>query len=120
MRILYFAEIKEIIGKGEDIINIQNETSLDDLIENLKSINEKYRLAFKKKNLKCAVNYEFIDSFEKKINDSIHHFELYTLLLYLLPNVYIYRLHFSIATPYHFCRSFVTRYGLHRGIVFLL
>ena len=70
MRILYFAEIKEIIGKGEDIINIQNETSLDDLIENLKSINEKYRLAFKKKNLKCAVNYEFIDSFEKKINNT--------------------------------------------------
>ena len=59
MRILYFAEIKEIIGKGEDIINIQNATSLNDLIENLKSINEKYRLAFKKKNLKCAVNFEY-------------------------------------------------------------
>ena len=70
MRILYFAEIKEIIGKGEDIINIQNATSLNDLIENLKSINEKYELAFKKKNLKCAVNYEYIDSFEKKINNT--------------------------------------------------
>ena len=47
MRILYFAEIKEIIGKGEDIINIQNTISLYDLIENLKSKNEKYNLAFK-------------------------------------------------------------------------
>ena len=70
MRILYFAEIKEIIGKDEDIINIQNTISLYDLIEKLKLKNEKYSLAFKKKNLKCAVNFEHIDSFEKKINNN--------------------------------------------------
>ena len=44
MRILYFAEIKEIIGKGEDIINIQNATSLNDLIENLKKSTENFHI----------------------------------------------------------------------------
>ena len=63
MKILYFAKIKEIIGKNEDSINIDEETTVEDIVKKLKLVNESYRLAFKDlKSVKCAVNCNYINS----------------------------------------------------------
>ena len=47
LKILYFAKIKEIIGKSEDSINIDEQTTVKDIVEKLKLIDESYKLAFK-------------------------------------------------------------------------
>ena len=46
MKILYFAKIKEIIGKNEDSIKIDEQTTVEDIVEKLKLIDESYKLAF--------------------------------------------------------------------------
>ena len=66
MKIFYFAKIKEIIGKNEDSINIDEETTVEDIVKKLKLVDESYELAFKDlKNVKCAVNCNYINSFQK-------------------------------------------------------
>ncbi len=77
MRILYFAELREIIGKSEDLIDISKPETITKIILKLKSKNKSYKLAFNKtKNLKCAVNCEYVNSFNIKVknNDEIAFF----------------------------------------------
>ena len=77
MKILYFAKIKEVIGKSEDSITINEQTTVKDIVERLKIINESYKLAFQDlKNIKCSVNCNYIDSFQTKVtnNDEIAFF----------------------------------------------
>ena len=77
MKILYFAKIKEVIGKSEDSITIKEQTTVKDLVEKLKLINESYKLAFQDiKNIKCSVNCSYINSFQTKLtnNDEIAFF----------------------------------------------
>ena len=77
MKILYFAKIKEVIGKSEDSITIKEQTTVKDLDEKLKLINESYKLAFQDiKNIKCSVNCNYINSFQTKVtnNDEIAFF----------------------------------------------
>lgn len=77
MKILYFAKIKEVIGKSEDSITIKEKTTVKDIVEKLKLINESYKLAFKDiKNIKCSVNCNYINSFQTKVtnNDEIAFF----------------------------------------------
>ena len=77
MKILYFAKIKEPIGKSEDLINIDEQTTVKDIIEKLKLIDESYKLAFEDlKSIKCSVNCSYINSFQTKItnNDEIAFF----------------------------------------------
>ena len=81
MKILYFAKIKEIIGKNEDSIKIDEQTTVEDIVEKLKLIDESYKLAFKDlKNIKCSVNCNYINSFQTKVtnNDEIAFFPLVT------------------------------------------
>ena len=71
MKILYFAKIKEIIGKNEDSINIDKETTIEDIVKKLKLIDESYRLAFKDlKSVKCSVNCNYINSFKTKVTNN--------------------------------------------------
>ena len=77
MKILYFAKIKEVIGKSEDSITIKEKTTVKDIVEKLKLINESYKLAFQDiKNIKCSVNCSYINSFQTKVtnNDEIAFF----------------------------------------------
>jgi|TARA_B100001939_G_scaffold329830_1_gene326408 molybdopterin synthase sulfur carrier subunit len=77
LKILYFAKIKEVIGKSEDSITINEQTTVKDIVEKLKIINESYKLAFQDlKNIKCSVNCNYIDSFQTKVtnNDEIAFF----------------------------------------------
>ncbi len=77
MKILYFAKIKEVIGKSEDSITIKEQTTVKDVVEKLKLINESYKLAFQDtKNIKCSVNCNYINSFQTKVtnNDEIAFF----------------------------------------------
>ena len=77
MKILYFAKIKEVIGKSEDSITIKEQTTVKDIVEKLKLINESYKLAFQDiKNIKCSVNCSYIYSFQTKVtnNDEIAFF----------------------------------------------
>ena len=71
MKILYFAKIKEIIGKDEDSIKIDEQTTVEDIVEKLKLIDESYKLAFKDlKNIKCSVNCNYINSFQTKVTNN--------------------------------------------------
>ena len=77
LKILYFAKIKEVIGKSEDSIIINGQTTVKDIVEKLKLINESYKLAFQDiKNIKCSVNCNYINSFQTKVtnNDEIAFF----------------------------------------------
>ncbi len=77
MKILYFAKIKEVIGKSEDSITIKEQTTVKDIVEKLKLTNESYKLAFQDiKNIKCSVNCNYINSFQTKVtnNDEIAFF----------------------------------------------
>ena len=71
MKILYFAKIKEIIGKNEDSININEETTVEDIVKKLKLIDESYKLAFKDlKSVKCSVYCNYINSFKTKVTNN--------------------------------------------------
>lgn len=68
MKVLYFAELKELIGKAEETVSINADISIDDLIDILKKKDSRYKKCFvKSKNVKCAVNCEYVKSFKKKI-----------------------------------------------------
>ena len=70
MKILYFAKIKEIIGKSEDSISLDKQTTVKDIVEKLKLIDESYKLAFNNlKSVKCSVNCNYINSFQTKVTD---------------------------------------------------
>ncbi len=60
MKILYFAQLRDLIGKSEEKLNLKSEISIKDLIFLLKKKDAKYRNAFEKiDNLKFAINCEY-------------------------------------------------------------
>ena len=62
MKILYFAKLKQLIGKSEDTICIKNKKKISEIINELKKRNEVYSFAFKETNsLQYAVNCEYVD-----------------------------------------------------------
>ena len=63
MKILYFSEIREIIGKNEEQIILKKKTNISEIIKLLVSKDENYKKAFESvKNIKCAVNCEYVNS----------------------------------------------------------
>ena len=77
MKVLYFAQLKESIGKEEDVINFSSEISVKELIHLLTLKGEKYKKSFEEiKNLRCAVNCEYITNHNLilKNNDEIAFF----------------------------------------------
>ena len=71
MVIKYFSWIKEHIGKSEEQIDLpSNITNVNQLINYLNEIDQKYNIIFKKKELiKIAVNKTY-SSFDTKISDN--------------------------------------------------
>ena len=71
MMIKYFSWIKEHIGKSEEQIILPSHiTNINQLINYLKEIDEKYNLLYEKKELvKIAVNKTY-SSFDTNISDS--------------------------------------------------
>ena len=71
MVIKYFSWIKEHIGKSEEQISLPHHiTSVNQLINYLNEIDEKYNLIFEKKELiKIAVNKTY-SSFDTNISDN--------------------------------------------------
>ena len=71
MVIKYFSWIKEHIGKSEEQIDIpSNITNVNQLINYLNEIDQKYNIIFKKKELiKIAVNKTY-SSFDTNISNS--------------------------------------------------
>ena len=62
MKILYFASLKESIGKGEDTFHVDGEKKIFQIIDELKNRNANYKIAFSKiKNLQYAVNCEYVN-----------------------------------------------------------
>ena len=70
MVIKYFSWIREHVGKSEEEIKLPvNIKTIDDLINHLIGLNDKYKSAFKKKELiKIAVNKSY-SSINAKIYD---------------------------------------------------
>ena len=71
MVIKYFSWIKEHIGKSEELIILPNHiTNINQLINYLNEMDEKYNLLYEKKELiKIAVNKTY-SSFDTNISDS--------------------------------------------------
>ncbi len=71
MVVKYFSWIKEHIGKSEEQIDLpSNITNVNQLINYLNEIDEKYNIIFEKKELiKIAVNKTY-SSFDNKISNS--------------------------------------------------
>tara|TARA_B000000609_G_scaffold115628_1_gene89963 strand:+ start:46 stop:297 length:252 start_codon:yes stop_codon:yes gene_type:complete len=71
MIVKYFSWIKEHIGKSEEQIDLPNHiTNVNQLINYLNEIDEKYNIIFEKKELiKIAVNKTY-SSFDDKISNS--------------------------------------------------
>ena len=62
MKILYFAKLKQLVGKSEETIFIQKKKRISQVINELKKRNEVYNFAFKEINsLQYAVNCEYVD-----------------------------------------------------------
>ena len=62
MKILYFAKLKQLIGKSEEIISIKQKKKISQVINELKNRNDVYNFAFKETNsLQYAVNCEYVD-----------------------------------------------------------
>ena len=77
MVIKYFSWIKEHIGKSEERIDLPvNVSTIEELMLYLENLNDKYKLAYKKKDLiKIAINKSY-SSIDDKIsnNDEIAFF----------------------------------------------
>tara|TARA_B100000029_G_C17563090_1_gene954097 strand:- start:1130 stop:1378 length:249 start_codon:yes stop_codon:yes gene_type:complete len=70
LKILYFAQLKDLIGKSEESIILENEISIKELINILKKRDSNYKTAFEKiPNLKFAVNCEYV-SLNKLVRDN--------------------------------------------------
>ena len=62
MKILYFAKLKQLIGKSEETIYIDQKKKISQVINELKKRNDVYDFAFKETNsLQYAVNCEYVD-----------------------------------------------------------
>ena len=61
MKILYFANIRQTIGKIEEQIDIDETYTVEEIIKILVKKNEKYKKAFSNiDNIKCSVNLSFV------------------------------------------------------------
>ena len=71
MVIKYFSWIKEHIGKSEERIELPvNVSTIEELMLYLENLNDKYKLAFKKKDLiKIAINKSY-SPIDDKINNN--------------------------------------------------
>ena len=62
MKILYFAKLKQLIGKSEETFCIERKKKISQVINELKKRNDVYNFAFKEINsLQYAVNCEYVD-----------------------------------------------------------
>jgi len=62
LKILYFAKLKQLIGKSEETICIGQKKKICQVINDLKKRNDVYNFAFKETNsLQYAVNCEYVD-----------------------------------------------------------
>ncbi len=62
MKILYFAKLKQLIGKSEYSLFIKKKKKIRDVIKELKEIDQKHASAFEEvKNIQFAVNCEYVD-----------------------------------------------------------
>ena len=62
MKILYFAKLKQLIGKSEETICIKQKKKISQVISELKKRIDVYNFAFKETNsLQYAVNCEYVD-----------------------------------------------------------
>ena len=70
MKILYFSEIRELIGKSEEQIILKKKINISEIIKLLVSKDENYKKAFDGvKNIKCAVNCEYVNSLDTKVGN---------------------------------------------------
>lgn len=62
MKILYFAKLKQLIGKSEDHIKLNKSLKISEIIHELTKKNKKYATAFNQtNNLQYAVNCEYVN-----------------------------------------------------------
>tara|TARA_B100000886_G_scaffold227939_1_gene158949 strand:+ start:178 stop:426 length:249 start_codon:yes stop_codon:yes gene_type:complete len=62
LKILYFAKLKQLIGKSEETICIEKKKKISQVINELKKRNEVYNFALKEtSSLQYAVNCEYVD-----------------------------------------------------------
>ena len=62
MKILYFAKLKQLIGKSEETICIKQKKKISQVINELKKRSDVYNFAFNETNsLQYAVNCEYVD-----------------------------------------------------------
>ena len=71
MIIKYFSWIREHVGKSEESFDLPSQiTTINELIDHLNNLNDKYRQAFAKKSLiKIAINKTY-SPIESKINNN--------------------------------------------------
>ena len=70
MKIIYFANVKELIGKDSEFIKINKPLKIREIIEILTKKSEKHRRAFTViPNVACSINCSFSD-FNQIVNDS--------------------------------------------------
>ena len=61
MKILYFANIRQTIGKIEEQIDIDKTYTVEEIIKILVKKNEKYKKAFSNiDNIKCSINLNYV------------------------------------------------------------
>ena len=62
MKVLYFAKLKQLIGKSEETICIEKKKKISQIITELKKRDKVYSFALKDTNsLQYAVNCEYVD-----------------------------------------------------------
>ena len=70
MKLLYFAKIREVLGKSEEIIELpQNINTTRDLIKFLTELDDIYQIAFSDKNFFIACDEEIVEM-DFLINDT--------------------------------------------------
>ena len=63
-------DVQNSSGKVVDSISLDKQTTVKDIVEKLKLIDESYKLAFNNlKGVKCSVNCNYINSFQTKVTD---------------------------------------------------
>ncbi len=61
MKLLYFAKIREILKKSEEIVSLpSNIVTTGDLIDYLMNLDDSYKIAFGDKKIFIAVDEEFV------------------------------------------------------------
>ena len=62
MKILYFAQLRQMLGKSEDLLDLKKSKRIHEIIDELIEKDENYRIAFKDiKNIQYAINCEYTD-----------------------------------------------------------